>query len=53
VLNRKTPSANVPAKSTPIAVSARIAARLLTQPIASAVVTAAIPAPIRNGPLKM
>ena len=40
-----TPSANVPANSTPIAVSWRMPARLVTQPIASAVPTAATAAP--------
>jgi hypothetical protein len=46
VLNRNTPRANIPAKRTPIAVSPRRLPRLLIQPIASAVPTAAIAAPM-------
>jgi len=44
-LNRKTPRANVPAKTTPMAVSTRRRLWRLTQPMASAVATAAMPAP--------
>jgi hypothetical protein len=45
VLMISTPAANVPAKITPMAVSSRSAARRLTQPMPSAVSSAAITAP--------
>jgi len=45
-LNRKTPSANMPANRTPMVVSVRRLPSLVTQPMASAVPIAATAAPM-------